>query len=99
MKKYNALFSQESVALYQLFHTDPKKIDQHLANFPPYTIPVELSPYYLGISAFQKCARIMGNPMDVWFHAGNLLMIQLIVNIPLTFSSNGSPLELTCMHL
>ena len=26
---------QESVALYQLSHTDPNKIDQHLANFLP----------------------------------------------------------------
>ena len=35
MKQYNALFSQESHALYQLSHTDPNKIDQHLANFLP----------------------------------------------------------------
>ena len=35
MKQYNALFSQESAALYQLSHTDLEKIDQHLANFLP----------------------------------------------------------------
>ena len=35
MKQYNALFSQESVALYQLSHIDLDKIDQHLANFLP----------------------------------------------------------------
>ena len=34
-KNYNTLFSQESVALYQLSHTDPDKTDQHLANFLP----------------------------------------------------------------
>ena len=32
---YNALFSQESPALSQLSHTNPDKIDQHLANFQP----------------------------------------------------------------
>ena len=32
MKQYNALFSQESVVLYQMPHTDPDKIDQHLAD-------------------------------------------------------------------
>ena len=32
---YNALFSQESVALSQLSHTDPDKIEKHLANFLP----------------------------------------------------------------
>ena len=36
MKQYNALFSQESVALYQLSHIDPNKIYQHLANFLPF---------------------------------------------------------------
>ena len=30
---YNELFSQESLALSQLSHTDQEKIDQHLANF------------------------------------------------------------------
>lgn len=32
---YNALFSQESLALSQLSHTDLDKIDQHLASFQP----------------------------------------------------------------
>ena len=32
---YNALFSQESDALYQLSHTDLDIINQHLANFLP----------------------------------------------------------------
>ena len=35
MKKYNALFSQESVALYQMSHTDLEKIDKNLSNFLP----------------------------------------------------------------
>ena len=30
---YKALFSQEPPTLSQLSHTDPDKIDQHLANF------------------------------------------------------------------
>ena len=33
--KYNALFSQESPTLSQLSHTDPDKINQHLANSQP----------------------------------------------------------------
>ena len=32
-KQYNALFSQESIALYKLSSIDPEKIDQDLTNF------------------------------------------------------------------
>ena len=39
MKHYNALFSQESSSLYELSHTDPDKINQHLANFLPLLSP------------------------------------------------------------
>ena len=62
-------------------------------------IHVECNPYYLGNPAFENCTMLMGNPMGVLLHAGNLLIIQLIVNIPLTFVSIGSPLELTYMQL
>ena len=62
-------------------------------------IHVECNPYSLGNSTFQNCAMLMGNPMGVLMHVSNLLIIQLTVNIPLTFVSIGSPLELTCMQL
>ena len=84
------------------------KTSQHIANYQPLnslqtaclpcTIPDECNPYSLGILAFLNSARIMGNPMDVWLHAGNLLITQLIVNIPLSFVSIGSPQELTRME-
>ena len=45
MKQYNALFSQDFVALYQLSHTDLDKIDQHLANFMPLlSLPCSCNP-------------------------------------------------------
>ena len=43
MKQYNSLFSQEFAALYQLSHTDPDKIDQHLACLA-HAIPRQLIP-------------------------------------------------------
>ena len=105
MKQYNALFSQESVALYQLSPTNPNKIDQHLANllpllsFPYLRNYKRINPYFLGISTFQNCAMLMGNPMGVLLHAGSLIIMQLIFNIPLTSVSTVSPLELTCMQI
>ena len=62
-------------------------------------ILVELNPYSLGFSSFQTYTILMGNPMGVLMHAVNLLIIQLIFNIPLTSVSTGSSSELTCMQL
>ena len=105
MKQYNHSSHKSLLHYPNCLTLIQKKLVQHLVNSQPvFSLPSSRSLYemqslFFTNSAFQNCANIMGNPMYVWLHVGNLLMIQLIVNIPLTFVSTGSPLEMTCMQL